>query len=307
VTAIFLSSAVWRTIRKAIRTSPVSHVAVAYFGRGGSRRLPLERGSILVVDASELAVKSGQTCPAELLKLYRRGVQIYSREFLHAKVFVAGKTAFVGSANVSSHSENVLMEAMVATSDHRVVAESRRFVLGLRDIPLGPESLSDLAKMYRPPANPAGGTPRNRRGGMPRLKLVSFEDREVTTAEQKDLTRTRRAYGRPTRGHVLLDIAWDRAFPAHRGEAVVLVVKEQVGPPLVYPPGLVVSAEGKRKSASGCVPVLIEHPSTDPITLASFLRKLGGPMSQRLKRRDGPLSQSMAHRIHEIFREVAVR
>jgi hypothetical protein len=38
----------------------------------------LRAGSRLVVDASENAVKSGQTHPADLKKLQNRGVVIYS-------------------------------------------------------------------------------------------------------------------------------------------------------------------------------------------------------------------------------------
>jgi len=49
-------------------------MAVAYFGKGASRLLPLTAGSRLVVDASECAVASGQTCPADLIKLVARGV-----------------------------------------------------------------------------------------------------------------------------------------------------------------------------------------------------------------------------------------
>ncbi len=65
-------------------------VAVAYFGSDGGTLLPLRAGSRLVVDASESAVRSGQTHPEALLKLYRRGVAIYSKPGLHAKVFLVG-------------------------------------------------------------------------------------------------------------------------------------------------------------------------------------------------------------------------
>jgi hypothetical protein len=43
-------------------------VAVACFGKGGARLLPLLKRSVLVVDASDAAVKSWQTRPAELGK-----------------------------------------------------------------------------------------------------------------------------------------------------------------------------------------------------------------------------------------------
>ena len=41
-----------------------------------------------VVDASEHAVKSGQTNPSELIAFLRSGVEVHSAENLHAKVYV---------------------------------------------------------------------------------------------------------------------------------------------------------------------------------------------------------------------------
>ena len=87
-----ITKKIWSTITKAVKLSKTkSIVAVAYFGQNGSSMLPIKKGSTLLVDASEKAVKSGQTCPDELLKLYQKGVHIYSLENLHAKLFVIGK------------------------------------------------------------------------------------------------------------------------------------------------------------------------------------------------------------------------
>lgn len=91
----------WPTITKAAEQSKFrSYGAVAYFGKGGAKMLPLRTGSILIVDASETAVKSGQDCPAELVILYHQGVRIFSHPKLHAKIYVIGKRLFIGSANV---------------------------------------------------------------------------------------------------------------------------------------------------------------------------------------------------------------
>jgi predicted Fe-Mo cluster-binding NifX family protein len=51
----------------------------------------------LVVNASVAAVTSGQTSPQALLALHRKGVRIYSNAQLHAKVYVFGSKAFIGS------------------------------------------------------------------------------------------------------------------------------------------------------------------------------------------------------------------
>jgi hypothetical protein len=79
VTIEFLSRDIWPQLTKATRGCPQNcSAAVAYFGKGASRLLPLAKGSRLVVDASERSVASGQTCPADLIKLVKRGVAVYS-------------------------------------------------------------------------------------------------------------------------------------------------------------------------------------------------------------------------------------
>ena len=92
MSAIFVSQGIWPQLTRAARGSR-QHcaVAVAYFGKGASRLLPLAKGSRLVVDASERSVASGQTCPADLIKLVKRGVAVYGVPNLHAKVFVLGR------------------------------------------------------------------------------------------------------------------------------------------------------------------------------------------------------------------------
>lgn len=71
----FFTTEVWKRLKSAARdlTSPV-YVAVAYFAQDAAKLLPLPAGSRLVVDASEHAVRSGQTCPADLLVLLNRGL-----------------------------------------------------------------------------------------------------------------------------------------------------------------------------------------------------------------------------------------
>src|SRR5580704_12654880 len=142
--ATFLSRDIWPQLTKAARGSRRRCVvAVAYFGKGASRLLPLAKGSRLVVDASERSVGSGQTCPADLIRLVKRGVAVYSVPNLHAKVFVLGRTAYIGSPNVSNRA-------------------ARHFVEQNCLHELTPTVLKRLAKLYRPPLFPGGkrGKPR---------------------------------------------------------------------------------------------------------------------------------------------------
>lgn len=68
-----LTDHTWDRITELAKNAKVGMVAVAYFGQGASRLLPLKKGSVLILDLSLSAVKSGQTCPAEVSKLIRRG------------------------------------------------------------------------------------------------------------------------------------------------------------------------------------------------------------------------------------------
>lgn len=140
----------WEEITEAAKaTRGPSYVAVAYFGTGASELLPLKSGSILVVDLSKAALRAGRTNPSELLKY--KGVEIHSEENLHAKVFVLGRLAFVGSTNASNHSADTLIEAVAESANRRFVNACRTFVKSRRGEEISPEGLKLRAKDYRPP------------------------------------------------------------------------------------------------------------------------------------------------------------
>jgi hypothetical protein len=74
MTAQFITRGVWKSITASAKAArKPALVAVAYFGQGASKLMPLPAGSRLVVDASEGAVKSGQTLPADLVRIQKRG------------------------------------------------------------------------------------------------------------------------------------------------------------------------------------------------------------------------------------------
>lgn len=112
--------------------------------------LPLRKGSILLVDASEKAVKAGQTCPKDLLKLYDKGVKIYSKDWLHTKMFIFGNSLFVGSTN-ASHNSTQMTEAVIKTSDKKSLEEAKNFIKSFCKIELGREQLIRLQKRYKEP------------------------------------------------------------------------------------------------------------------------------------------------------------
>ncbi len=160
---------VWAALRKSFGSARKAQVAVAFLGKGSFTRLRLSKGSTLVVNAGLEAVRSGLTDPRELLNYVRAGVRVYSQSQLHAKIFVVGRTAYVGSANVSFNSEHRLIESIVAFTDAGVISKARQFVMDLATERLGPEALRELQAQYREP----------------KLKLLGARDKPRTVEDRK--------------------------------------------------------------------------------------------------------------------------
>lgn len=142
----------WSKITEAALTADEpSFVAVAYFGAGGHKLLPLREGSKLVVDASIAAVSNGITNPKALRKLHTKGVEVYSIPLLHAKVFAFDSVGFVGSTNVSFNSKNRLFEANVKIRRNKTLKQIRSFVKNLSTDRLDDAALDWLDLKYKKP------------------------------------------------------------------------------------------------------------------------------------------------------------
>ena len=270
-------------------------VAVAYFGAGASRLLPLSKGSRLVVDASERAVASGQTCPGDLSKLVERGVAIYSVPNLHAKVFVLGKTAYVGSTNVSSRSASQLVEAVLRTTEPSAVRAARKFVEDhcLRE--LTPEVLKRLSELYRPPLIP-GGTPKLRRVAdsairptLPRLFLAQLHLMDWCDHDQVQhdaglvVARKRREHPRTFE---LTSFRVAGRCRYEEGDVVIQVTDEGSGKALVSPPANVLHVHPRQDSRGQVTFVYLEHAAHRRRDVRDVARKLDRGSLTRL-RRDG--------------------
>jgi hypothetical protein len=295
MTTSFLSQDIWPQLTKAVRGSRQGcAVAVAYFGKGASRLLPLAKGSRLVVDASEASVASGQTCPADLIKLTNRGVALYSVPNLHAKVFVLGRIAYIGSANVSSRSQSTLVEACIRTTDGNAVRAARQFVEQNCLHRLSPTILAQLARLYRPPRVPGGKrgakrqTMTSRRPSLPRLLLAQLDIVKLSERDQAmhdaglAVARKRRKH---PRSFELDDFRWTGKCAFQRGDVVIQVTDVGSNKVLVSPPGNVRYVRkwkdgNKRKSF-----VYLERPVQRRRQLKSLTRALG--CTQKQMRRDG--------------------
>lgn len=134
-------------------------VAVAYLARGASRLLTLDEDDVLVVDMGDASVKTGRTDPQEVLQYLEKGVRVYCVENLHAKAFVLGPHVLVGSANVSAHSRDDLVEAAIESTDAELRAGAVTWIKSLAIAPITPKHAKAKLKLYRPPAWGGGGKP----------------------------------------------------------------------------------------------------------------------------------------------------
>lgn len=288
-----LTEAPWVTVRKTIKAARgIGFSAISYVT--DVSLLPFRAGSILVVDASLHAVKSGQTSPAELLKLLAKGVRIYSLAGLHAKIVAVGKRAFVGSANASQSSVSQLHEAVLETGTRDAVAQVRRHVVRLAQTAqpeLGEAQLKLLAKQYRP----AGGFPRGSKARTARsapdvspMRLLNLRPYETDEAEdehfERELKKAKPEMRGRKAGFEAMQFNYSPAKIAD-GEIVLTIFHEEDGRIFVEPPARIIRHvrnpyQGKRAFAyTG------ERRSVRRIELERFKRLLGyGPRAKILRR-----------------------
>ena len=90
--------------------------------------------------------------PSEVQVLFDLGVKIYTLQGLHAKIYVFDNNVVIGSANISSRSENILTEAALLTSDSKVIRESRAFIAQYATERVEQDYITLCKKQYKPPA-----------------------------------------------------------------------------------------------------------------------------------------------------------
>jgi len=126
-----LTGDVWRQVAAKANRAQRRLVAVAYVSTKG--HLNLKHGDILVCDASDRAVRAGETSARVLDALFRRRVEVRSRPDLHAKLAVFGRYAVVGSCNMSGAAANDLTELALFTDRQQVVSQATAFIHQIRE------------------------------------------------------------------------------------------------------------------------------------------------------------------------------
>lgn len=191
--ANFLSNeTLWKSISDIIKNAHHVDAAIAYFGQEGSKLLPLKKGDHLVVDMSKATVEAGSTNPREIEKLLRRGVRVFTRRNLHAKLIVADKSMISGSANISKRSQKTLDEAAIITSDRVAIQRAREFIHRLSTEPIRPKYLKLCKRLYKPPriiGEKTIGNPRQQRVKHAKLWIVCLVPASVPALEKKRYER----------------------------------------------------------------------------------------------------------------------
>jgi hypothetical protein len=121
-----LTKNLWSEVRKLTHKLGPTRACIAYFTTPAL--LHWRAGDVLIVNASDGAIKGGETSARAVRELAKRGVLLYSEPYLHAKVILAGNTAVVGSANVSASSADRLLEAAILTTSPAIVGPVRAYL-----------------------------------------------------------------------------------------------------------------------------------------------------------------------------------
>jgi hypothetical protein len=300
-----ITTDVWPILTKAARqTKRPAHVAVAYFGKGAADLLSLPAKSRLVVDVSEAAVRNGQTHPADLRRMQRRQVAIYSVRNLHAKVFAFDKSVFIGSANASKHSAEVLQEAVIRVSDAAMIRATRGFVEGLCLEPLGPKELERLQKLYRPPRFVPGQNKKS--GPKPQFSAlriapttahnISDKLAKAFETERKEARKKRRHH----RGFDIEEIYWSVPCPLRKGQLIIQVHKNAYGR-TVSPPGHIIHTSSYREGKIRKTLLFVELPKYEWEPLSRF-----GKEEKKILSRGGIKSQSTTKKLLAFWRHRAI-
>lgn len=237
---------IWHTIPEIIKASKRSDVAVAYLGTDGSKLLPLKKGDKLVIDMSERSVKTGATNPFEIEKLLKRGVRVFTRHNLHAKIVITDKSVLVGSANISKNSRDILDEAAIFTNDPIVIQRARDFFKNICDgeVLLKSDYLDESKKLYKPPQNHGHKknlSTRKKRGiSYTKLRIISLVVINIPKDEISKQEKSRKKIEKLVNLDVSILEDFMHSAPLadqlEIGDWVIQCVKQEDGNILVYPP-----------------------------------------------------------------------
>lgn len=126
-----LTGNIWKQVAPIAKLAKRRLAAVAYVSNNPN--IKFIKDDVLICDASDRAIKSGETSAVLLHTLFQRGVELRYRPDLHAKVMIFGELTLIGSCNMSISSAKTLTELALLTDRKQVVSQSTAFIHSLRE------------------------------------------------------------------------------------------------------------------------------------------------------------------------------
>ena len=254
----------WKAITSAAAAcrSGARKTAVAYVSTSDALRLG--RGDVLVVNAGDTSMSQGATTKRALLAYLDAGVRLFNRPDLHAKVYVFGGTAIVGSANASVRaSSGRSVEAALVTTNKRSLEEAIGFIDDLIE-DLRPLTRRDIAAL--PDAAPSAATGRPRGPELvddPKVLWAYWsKDVEHTDRQLRVVADARRRFRGRGKWTVTVEASADD--PTQAGDLVLPVWSED-GDTMFGPPALVL---GRHDDPEVCVLVVQDLDGCEALTTA---------------------------------------
>jgi hypothetical protein len=124
-----ITNKVWTQIIRLLDKRENKFAAIAYVSKGSP--LSFGDGDVLVCDASDHAIKTGETAAVTLKRFLNNGAELYSYQNLHAKILISGDSVVIGSANLSTSSENYLLEVSLITTRSQIRSQVSAFIHNL--------------------------------------------------------------------------------------------------------------------------------------------------------------------------------
>jgi len=236
----------WKEIGKRAKKARRTKAAIAYVTKASP--LALKKGDVLVVDASDGAIASGQTSAAVLPALLKKGVSLYCHNGLHAKVVIADSVVFSSSANLSDSSTSRLLEAGIETDNPNTVSGAVGMIEKLMEtsVPIDPAFIARI-KEIKVKRHFGGGksnaiaTAKGHRDPVTWLLGVHIID-DPTDPEERSRIADGEAEAMQFKSNPRSSVSWirvgrnDNARGARRGDNIVIIERNSNAaiPRLVY-------------------------------------------------------------------------
>lgn len=142
----FLTGDIWKQANKLLNTRHKKTACIAYVT---SNKLKLTDGDSLICNASNFAIKYGQTSAKIIMSYFKKGVKVFSNDALHSKILLTNKLLIVGSANLSKSSAEKLTESSILTDSNVLIAQAEAFCYNLlqESHPLNEKDIRTLLKI----------------------------------------------------------------------------------------------------------------------------------------------------------------